>query len=471
MSRGAASSGTGPNDAGALAVRLGRGIQRSITAFLVAIIVLPLVSLWATYQIRTLSARIVAVEESRLLSQRVLRYALDEESAVRAYAATRQTLFLEPYVTGHTGINALLRLLPDRFEQDGLQAGVPYIKDFARLHDVWHRTVAHPLLANPNRGDALAREAAGKRLVDAMRADAVGIQREGTLLVQQTTLEMTDVVAASVALVAAWVVLVALFTVLLQRRAVSYENRLVETIVEEREEVQHLSEWRSRLLAMLAHDFKSQLTVLIGASHLLEDFPQRRGDPELLASLRNASYSLAEMADNAILLARAQERKIVLQRGTFDIADVVGTVVQRYGPERAFNVLQGMVTPMIDGDRSYVTRVMDNIIGNAVKYSDKAIDVRIQDEGPFICVSVIDRGIGISEQDLPHIFEEFWRSERTSWKRSGSGVGLFIVKTIMEAHGGDIAVESRYGHGTTVSLKFPRALPTIKTSEIPAVPA
>jgi two-component system phosphate regulon sensor histidine kinase PhoR len=282
---------------------------------------------------------------------------------------------------------------------------------------------------------------------------------------------MTDVIAASVALAAAWLVLVAIFTVLLQRRAVSYENRLVETIVHEREEVQHLSEWRSRLLAMLAHDFKSQLTVLIGASHLLEDFPQRRGDAELLASLRSASYSLAEMADNAILLARAQERKIVLQRSTFDVADAVGAVVQRYGPERAFNLLQGMATPLIDGDRSYVTRVLDNIIGNAVKYSDKPIDVRIEDDGPFICVGVIDRGIGISEQDLPHIFEEFWRSDRTCWKRSGSGVGLFIVKTIMEAHGGDISVESLYGHGTTVTLRFPRAMPMMKQSELPAVPA
>lgn len=471
MSRGAASRSAGTNDAGALAVRLGRGIQRSITAFLVAIIVLPGVSLWATYQIRTLSARIVSVEESRLLSQRILRYALDEESSVRAYVATGQTLFLEPYNTGHTGIGALLKILPARFTQSGLQAAVPYLKDFARLHTIWHQTVAHPLLADPHRGNAPALEAAGKRLVDAMKADAVAIQAAGTQRVQQTTREMTDVIAASVALAAAWLVLVAIFTVLLQRRAVSSENRLVETIVHEREEVQHLSDWRSRLLAMLAHDFKSQLTVLIGASHLLEDFPVRRGDPELLASLRNASYSLAEMADNAILLARAQERKIVLQRSTFDVADVVGAVVQRYGPERAFNVLQGMGTPFIDGDRSYVARVMDNIIGNAVKYSDKPIDVRIQDEGLFVCVSVIDRGMGISEQDLPHIFEEFWRSDRTSWKRSGSGVGLFIVKTIMEAHSGDIGVESLFGHGTTVTLKFPRALPVIKPSELPAVPA
>ncbi len=118
-----------------------------------------------------------------------------------------------------------------------------------------------------------------------------------------------QVITASVVVTALWFFIVAIFTLILQRRAVRNQNRLVDSLVHEREVVGRSSEWRARLLAMLAHDFKSQLTVLIGASHLLEDFPQRRADVQRLASLRNASYALAEMADNAILLARAQERR------------------------------------------------------------------------------------------------------------------------------------------------------------------
>jgi signal transduction histidine kinase len=164
------------------------------------------------------------------------------------------------------------------------------------------------------------------------------------------------------------------------------------------------------------------------------------------------------MADNAILLARAQERKIVLQRSVFDVSEVLAGVVQRYGAEREFIVHHGAPTAMVDGDRSYVTRVLDNIIGNAVKYSELPVDVLLHNEEDFVRVTVRDRGIGISESELPHIFEEFWRSEKTSWKQKGSGVGLFIVKTIMEAHGGSITVASTYGQGTTVTLRFPRAL-------------
>jgi signal transduction histidine kinase len=454
MSGEAARNGAGAKDAGALAVRFGRGIQRSITAFVVALIALPLVSLWATYQIRTMSARVVAIEESRLQLSKALRYSLDEDTGLRGYLETGRTSFLAPSASAHAAVRVMLSDLTSRFEAAGMSAAVPPLEDFTQTHELWHSTVEAPVLANPYRADLLARLAAGKRLMDRMRTDTAQIHSYGMQLVAQTTGNMAEVVLVAIACAAIWVVLVALLTVLAQRRAVAYENGVVAGIVREREENARLSEWRARLLAMLAHDFKSQLAVLIGASHLLEDFPHRRGDPELLASLRNASYALADMADNAILLARAQERKITLYRTAVDVKEILHTVVQRYGGEREFNL---RIPPVacIDGDRSYVTRVMDNIIGNAVKYSDKPIDIAVAQTGASICVTVADRGIGIAERDLPHIFEEFWRADRATVKRSGSGVGLFIVKTIMEAHGGEVSVESRYGEGTAVTLKFP----------------
>lgn len=467
MSREAASNGAGTKDAGALAVRFGRGIQRSITAFLVAIIALPLVSLWATYQIRTMSARVVSIEESRLLLSKAVRYTADEETDLDGYMATGRASFLAPSAEAHAAINEMLSELPARFQGAGLESALPALVDFTQAHDLWHSTVAVPMMTDPLRADAPVLQAAGRRLIERMHNDSAAIHMYGIIKVRETTRQMAEVVIGSIAGAALWVVLVALLTVAAQRRAVKYENRLVESIVREREEITHLSDWRARLLAMLAHDFKSQLAVLIGASHLLEDFPHRRGDPELLASLRNASYALAEMADNAILLARAQERKIVLQRNTLELQDILRAVVQRYGAEREFNVVAMLPESCIEADRSYVTRVMDNIIGNAVKYSDKPIDIRLTENEGFICVSVADRGIGIAEQDLPHIFEEFWRSDRTSWKRSGSGVGLFIVKTIMEAHAGQIAVESCYGEGTTVTLKFPRSTTSLIAPTLP----
>lgn len=434
------------------------GLRRSVMAFLIVIIALPLISMWATYRVHLLSDRMESLGESRVLVGRALRFAVDEESGIRGYLDTLEPAFLGPYRSTHNQFVSLLHEMPAQFKRSGMSTADPLLSDFARMHSAWDSEVARPLLANPRDPRALSMLRTGKLLMDNMRSDALAMQAQASAATAAAAHQIYDVVLASTAISIAWIALVGTLLVLFQRRALRREHRLVASIVKKREEVERLSEWRSRLLAMLAHDFKSQLTVLIGAAHLLEDFPQRRGDPQLLASLRSAGYTLAEMADNAILLARAQERKIVLQRSIFDVSEVVAGVVQRYGAEREFIVHHGEPTAMVDGDRSYVTRVLDNIIGNAVKYSEDPIDVYLENEAEFIRVRVRDRGIGIAETELPHIFEEYWRSDQTSWKQKGSGVGLFIVKTIMEAHGGAITVESRFGQGTVVTLRFPRAL-------------
>jgi signal transduction histidine kinase len=442
-----------------LALQHIRGVRGSIVALLVIVVALPLISLWATYQIRELSDRITTVDDARLGLSRALRYALDEETGVRGYVDTQEARFLAPYRTAQPQMQALLASLPGQFRSAGLFSVLPQLQDFSRLHQRWHADVAAKLLADPQRNDALQIQETGQELFDRMRTDVAIVHRKSALYANATSRRMFDVMIISGLLAVIWIGIVGTFTLLFERRAMRREMELVVSLVEEREAVERLSDWRSRLLAMLAHDFKSQLAVIIGAAHLLEDFPHRRGDPELLASVRSSGYTLAEMADNAILLARAQERRLVLQRSVFDITEIVSIVVQRYGAQREFRVRSSAAAAMIDADRSYVTRVMDNIIGNAVKYSEQPVDVHVDDDHGYIRVSVTDRGVGISDADLPHIFEEFWRAENMQWSKRGSGVGLFIVKQIMEAHNGSIRVESKLGKGTTVTLRFERAMP------------
>lgn len=440
-----------------------RGLRRSIIAVLVLIVVLPLISLWTTYQIGELSNRIRTVDAARLDLSRALRYALDEETGLRGYADTGVKSFLEPYYAAHPQMEALLAELPGQFAGAGLYGVLPEINDFKTMHEAWHANVTVPLLANPHRKDSVAIQESGRKIFDRMRADVQSMHAKAAAYNDVLARRMFDVLVIAGLMAVLWIAIVGTFTLVIERRTLRRETELVMSLVNEREAVERLSDWRSRLLAMLAHDFKSQLAVIIGAAHLLEDFPQRRGDPELLASVRSAGYTLAEMADNAILLARAQERRLVLQRTAFDVSEIVGMVVQRYGAQREFRVYCETPTAMVDADRSYVTRVMDNIIGNAVKYSEDPVDVHIDDEKHSVRVSVTDRGVGIADQDLPHIFEEFFRSEQMLWSKKGSGVGLFIVKQIMEAHNGSIRVESELGKGTTVTLRFPRALAAFST--------
>lgn len=453
----------------ALALQHIRGVRGSIVALLVIVVALPLISLWATYQVSELSSRITTVDNARLGLSRALTYSLDEETGIRGYVESQQAIFLVPYRKASPQMRALIAQLPAQFRSAGLYGVLPQIRNFSRLHEQWHTEVAAKLLANPRRPDAPRLERMGQRIFDRMRGDVVAVHAIAGQFTNATSRQMFDVMIISGLLAVSWIAIVGTFTLMFERRAMRREMELVVSLVEEREAVERLSDWRSRLLAMLAHDFKSQLAVIIGAAHLLEDFPQRRGDPELLASVRTSGYTLAEMADNAILLARAQERRLVLQRSVFDVTDIVNIVVQRYGAQREFNVNSDVPAAMIDADRSYITRVLDNIIGNAVKYSEQPVDVRIAADRGYVRVSVMDRGVGISEADLPHIFEEFWRSENMQWTKRGSGVGLFIVKQIMEAHNGSIRVESAVGKGTTVTLRFECSTPVFTVPSAPAV--
>lgn len=446
------------------ALRNLRPLRRSVIGVLIVIIAMPLISLWATLRIGELSDRITTIDEARLSVSRTLRYTLDEETGIRGYAATGRADFLQPYRAAHPRIEVLLAELPLTFAHAGLYEVLPKLNDMVRLHEQWHSQVAAPLLANTHRSDAVAIEERGKAIMDRLRADTETIQTLSAHDIKAASREIEQVMITAGLLAAAWILIVGAVTVLIERHTSQRETDLVMSLVAERDAVERLSDWRSHLLAMLAHDFKSQLAVVIGAAHLLEDFPQRRGDPQLLASVRASGYTLAEMADNAILLARAQERRLVLQRSTFDIGEVVGGVLQRYGAQREVHLYTQAPTAMIDGDRSYVMRVMDNIIGNAVKYSEDPVDVHLGEEAKYVRVAVTDRGVGIAEDDLPRIFEEFWRSEKALSSKNGSGIGLFIVKQIMEAHGGSIRVESEPGKGTTVTLRFPRAMTAFAAS-------
>jgi signal transduction histidine kinase len=109
-------------------------------------------------------------------------------------------------------------------------------------------------------------------------------------------------------------------------------------------------------------------------------------------------------------------------------------------------------------------RVLDNLLSNAVKYSPLGgpiqVCVGVETDSPdqFAVVRVIDRGEGIPEQDLPHIFEHFRRGANVEGRIPGTGIGLSGVRRIVEMHGGSITVESAIGQGTTVTVRLPRNL-------------
>jgi signal transduction histidine kinase len=118
--------------------------------------------------------------------------------------------------------------------------------------------------------------------------------------------------------------------------------------------------------------------------------------------------------------------------------------------------------PIIQGDETRLRQVLDNLIGNAIKYSPSGGEIAV--EGAFddesVRVSVSDQGIGLSAEEQARLFERFYRVDSTlSRKTQGTGLGLYLARAIVEAHGGTIRVESEPGHGSTFTFTIPRQQP------------
>src|SRR5581483_6719818 len=115
-------------------------------------------------------------------------------------------------------------------------------------------------------------------------------------------------------------------------------------------------------------------------------------------------------------------------------------------------------------DRARIARAIANVLSNAVKYSPAGsqivVELRREDDpaGQWAVISVSDEGIGVPKDDLPHLFERFHRAENALLQASGTGLGLAGVRSIVEQHGGHVAVESQEGIGTTVRMRLPRTI-------------
>jgi len=117
--------------------------------------------------------------------------------------------------------------------------------------------------------------------------------------------------------------------------------------------------------------------------------------------------------------------------------------------------------PVITGSKICLEEVFNNLIGNAIKYNRKKgrVAVKIYEQGNDVCFEVNDNGIGIEKENLPRIFDEFYRVDgRRNSPIQGSGLGLAIVKTMVDAHGGAISVDSRFGKGTSFKIRLPKVI-------------
>lgn len=228
----------------------------------------------------------------------------------------------------------------------------------------------------------------------------------------------------------------------------------------QRASVIQLNQLKDDLIAVLAHDFKGPLTTIIGFTELLEQHALEGEDAEgALRTIRQSAHRLANLANDTLALSRVEQGELNLEADPVNVAEIVKETVESLGADRAIEVSVAAEDPVVRGDPPRLRQVFENIIGNAIKYSpgEAPVSVRVTETDRTVRVSVQDRGIGIPADEMKFLFERFTRASNA--KRStikGTGLGLYLAKTLVERHGGNIQVQSALNEGSLFTIVLPR---------------
>jgi signal transduction histidine kinase len=265
-----------------------------------------------------------------------------------------------------------------------------------------------------------------------------------------------------------------LLTIAAAQAAVAIENaRLYEDLRERAKhleqayaELQKVDQLKDELVQNVSHELRTPLTFIKGYIDLLLE-----GDMGQINEKQRMSLAIVSEKTNAItrlvsdIMFLQQIEHESLQLANVDLADLAYKAVQgsRTATATAHITLQEIIPPdlpPVRADRDRINQVFDNLIGNAIKFSPEGgiITVQVQEMDEKLQVSVSDSGIGIPEDKLGRVFERFYQVDGSATRKfGGAGLGLAIVRRIVEAHGGRIWVESQVGRGSTFSFTLPKA--------------
>jgi two-component system sensor histidine kinase KdpD len=218
-------------------------------------------------------------------------------------------------------------------------------------------------------------------------------------------------------------------------------------------------ELRATLLAAVAHDFRTPLTVIKGAATELLASTQVPEDAELLGIVDEEADRMNRLLGEALELGRLESGALHLQRTAIDIAEIVEGAAKEYHKSERIHVNSPLPAGMLDIEPERIRQVLRQLIDNALKYSASDVQVTLDAElrERDAVLSVRDNGPGIPHEEIDCVFDPFSRAS-TAGDRPGTGMGLAIARSLVEAHGGKIWVLSYQGRGSVFSFSVPLAL-------------
>jgi PAS domain S-box-containing protein len=240
----------------------------------------------------------------------------------------------------------------------------------------------------------------------------------------------------------------------------------VVSVLRDITELTEINQIKTQFVTMVTHELRAPLAAIEG--YLTAYLQGLAGtDPQvsrqMLDRAKQRAHALLDMVNDLLEFSRLEAKRVVRKKELLDLSGIITNTVELLKGQGDSKGIQFQVDlpeflPLIEADRCEMEQLFTNLISNAIKYNVKRgkVIVSAKKSSHALNIKVADTGIGIAEEHLPHIFEEFYRVSGPETRyTTGTGLGLSIVKKIVESHFGRIEVESKVGKGTTFTVKLP----------------
>lgn len=258
--------------------------------------------------------------------------------------------------------------------------------------------------------------------------------------------------------------------------AIALENALlyqelqahVEELEQANRELRTLDEMKSNFISAISHELKQPLSLISGYAQTIRDYYETLTYEEEMRCLQvivERTGFLSSLVDDLLDLSQLETGRLRLHKEECDLVEIVRRVVSEHAvrsPTQPFVVDFPEEFPTLVADARRLEQVISNLLSNAVKFSEGQGEIRVEGrvKGDRVQVKVMDRGIGIEPSQLHRIFERFYQADISTRRAfSGVGLGLFISRELVEAHGGRIWAENRPGGGAVITFELPLSSP------------
>jgi hypothetical protein len=237
-------------------------------------------------------------------------------------------------------------------------------------------------------------------------------------------------------------------------------------IIKSLEKTVEANRLKTEFIGIISHQLRSPISNLKWSINLLASGrlgKMEAKQEEYLKIINDNTERMRELVSSLLMVSKIEQGRLPLQKAEFSLAELVKEIINKF---KAYAQSSGIeiifktddLLPNVIADQSQIKSAVENLLDNAIRYTDNSgkIEINIQKRGSCLLFSIIDGGVGIPQRDQKHIFQKFFRAGNAAkYQTQGSGLGLYIVKSIIEKSKGKIWFKSIEGEGTTFSFTLP----------------